>query len=259
MAEHASFVAEYSNSTGTGDITLDVGAVTAHRRLRDVWTASQTWVGYYLLDADGENWERGYGRFTYSLNRLERDYVMESTNSDSAIDLSAGKHTVRISPNPDTAQRRGFCTGYPTTAGSLVPLVVPSDTLKIITFDTDPMEWDSEGDYSASSVSQFDTPSWCTKLRISCQIVWPDNTTGNRLLMVKQYDSGGDMTLPASNIAGGTKITTNAWDKGHHQHLCSGLLDIADLGGGFTIHCAQDSGGDLTLVEWGWVMCEFVE
>lgn len=89
-------VAETSTTTGTGALTLD-GAIVGFKAFSAVCSVGDTC--YYLVeavDADGAptgEWETGLG--TYSgASELTRTTVHNSSNSDSAVTLSAGDKRV---------------------------------------------------------------------------------------------------------------------------------------------------------------------
>lgn len=82
-----------TTTTGTGALTLSVD--TGYQALADSKFNQQnnsSIFSYVLIDADGANWEHGI--CSISGATLTRTSVLESTNSDAAISLSAGTHTV---------------------------------------------------------------------------------------------------------------------------------------------------------------------
>lgn len=92
-----------STTTGTGDLTLTVPsgfqsiADSRYYQLGKDHTTTQVDVFYTLLDADGTSWEFGHAPCTATGLTRSSGIVFESTNSDAAINLSAGTHTVLIS------------------------------------------------------------------------------------------------------------------------------------------------------------------
>lgn len=98
-------VMEISSTTGTGTITLG-GAVTGYQAFSVIGNGNTT---YYAID-NGTEWEVGIGTYTASGTTLSRDTVLESSNSGSLVNFSAGVKTVFVtypaekSVDTDTAQ-----------------------------------------------------------------------------------------------------------------------------------------------------------
>lgn len=93
-------VAESTTTTGTGALTL-AGALTGFRAFGSVMSSSPADTCYYSLwavDASGNatgDYEEGLG--TYSgANTLTRTAVIRSSNSNAAVNLSAGTKYVSI-------------------------------------------------------------------------------------------------------------------------------------------------------------------
>lgn len=91
-------VAETATTTGTGAFTL-AGAITGYRTFASVCSTNDT--AYYSITAvDGNGvptgeWETGLG--TYSgTNTLTRTTVLGSSNSDAAVNFSAGTKRVAL-------------------------------------------------------------------------------------------------------------------------------------------------------------------
>lgn len=86
-------VKETSTTAGTGTVDLD-GASAGFEGF--VSAVGDTNLCYYAIqDADGSAWEVGVGTVTdASPDTLSRDTVLESSNSDSLVALSAGTHSV---------------------------------------------------------------------------------------------------------------------------------------------------------------------
>lgn len=89
MPAVANLVHETSTSTGTGNLTI--AAVNGKQRFSDAFgTGSTEDVFYYFIsNRAAAEWERGTGHMS-DANTLVRDTVEESSNSNSAVDFSAG-------------------------------------------------------------------------------------------------------------------------------------------------------------------------
>lgn len=84
-------VQETSTTTGTGTITL-AGAVSGFQSFSVIGNANTT---YYAI-VMGSEWEVGLGTYTSSGTTLSRDTVLESSNSGSLVNFSAGTKNVFV-------------------------------------------------------------------------------------------------------------------------------------------------------------------
>jgi hypothetical protein len=84
-------VKETTTTTGTGTVTL-AGASTGFQSFSVIGNANQT---YYTI-TDGTDWEVGIGTYTSSGTTLSRDTILESSNSGSAVNFSAGVKDVFV-------------------------------------------------------------------------------------------------------------------------------------------------------------------
>lgn len=94
MLVYADRVKETTTTTGTG--TLSLGGAASGFRTFVAGCGDGAWTPYALLDANGA-WEVGYGRVVDgSPDTLTRALVTSSSNSNAAITLSSGTHTVFV-------------------------------------------------------------------------------------------------------------------------------------------------------------------
>lgn len=84
-------VKETTSTTGTGDLALS-GAATGYQSFNDAFGTNK-FFNYVLTDVNGTGWETGRGYLSASTT-LVRHQVHKSTNSNSAISLSATGSTV---------------------------------------------------------------------------------------------------------------------------------------------------------------------
>jgi len=84
-------VQETSTTTGTGTITL-LGAVSGFQSFSVIGNANTTYYAIVL----GSEWEVGLGTYTSSGTLLSRDTVLESSNSGSLVNFSAGTKNVFV-------------------------------------------------------------------------------------------------------------------------------------------------------------------
>ncbi len=107
-------VKETTTSTGTGTITLG-GAVTGFQAFSVIGDGNET---FYTI-TNGTDWEVGVGTYTSSGTTLSRDVVLESSNSGSLVDFSAGAKDVFVTY---PAERSLYVDGssiVPATAATL--------------------------------------------------------------------------------------------------------------------------------------------
>jgi len=84
-------VKETTTTTGTGTITL-AGAVSGFQSFAAIGNGNET---FYTIAGGGE-WEVGIGTYTSSGTTLSRDTVLESSNSGSLVNFSAGTKDVFV-------------------------------------------------------------------------------------------------------------------------------------------------------------------
>ena len=88
MPAPANLVHETSTTTGTGNFT--VAAVNGKQRVSTAFgTGGSNVFDYFISNRDAAEYERGTGHMS-GANTLVRDTVIESTNSNNAVNFSAG-------------------------------------------------------------------------------------------------------------------------------------------------------------------------
>ena len=91
-------IKESTVTTGTGTYTLS-GAVTGFEAFSSVGDGNTT----YYVCTDGTDFEVGIGTYTLSGTTLARTTILESSNSDSAVNWSAGTKTIFCSQPAEKA------------------------------------------------------------------------------------------------------------------------------------------------------------
>lgn len=86
-------VKETTTTTGTGTVTL-AGAATGFQSFSVIGNANTTY--YTIALQNGSEWEVGIGTYTASGTTLSRDTVLESSNSGSLVNFSAGTKDVFV-------------------------------------------------------------------------------------------------------------------------------------------------------------------
>ena len=92
-------IKETSTTTGTGTLTLAGAPASFRTFLAEVGEGNTCW--YQLFDGNGTGWEVGLGTITGAA--LSRDTIIASSNSNAAITLTAGTHTIVNAPVPSKA------------------------------------------------------------------------------------------------------------------------------------------------------------
>jgi hypothetical protein len=123
-------VQETSTTTGTGTFTL-AGAVTGFQSFSVIGNAYTT---YYAI-VNGAEFEVGLGTYTSSGTTLSRDIVLESSNSGSLVNFSAGTKNVFVTyPAEEAIYRANLPTKLIVTvrAGTTVDVPVANGILSIL-------------------------------------------------------------------------------------------------------------------------------
>ena len=84
-------VNETSTTTGTGTFTL-AGAVAGFQTFAAIGDGNTTY--YTIVLQGGTEWEVGLGTYTSSGTTLSRDTILSSSNSNNAVNFSAGTKNV---------------------------------------------------------------------------------------------------------------------------------------------------------------------
>lgn len=86
-------VKETTTTTGTGTVTL-LGAATGYQSFSVIGNANDTY--YCIAGQSSSEWEVGIGTYTSSGTTLSRTTVLESSNSGSLVNFSAGTKDVFV-------------------------------------------------------------------------------------------------------------------------------------------------------------------
>ncbi|MET0047471.1 MAG: hypothetical protein ABW066_06790 [Sedimenticola sp.] len=246
MAEYASRVKETTSTTGTGAIEL-AGAVTDYRTFRSQ-VGNGKWVPYTLFDANGTDWETGFAKLTYGTpDTLTRTYVLESTNADAALNLSAGSHTVLLSVNPATVGYRGALANISLASN----IATATDTLLNL--------WSAEHDTDNiidTTNNRLNIPDWCNRFRVTAQIVWNENGAGLR----KLWGTYADQIWTGQSIDQGVISTSNR----RIFRIESGVLaaDSDELTHYLKLYARQETGSAQPLDEtedYNWLQVELLQ
>lgn len=102
-------VRETTTTTGTGTVTLG-GAATGFQSFSVIGNGNTTF--YTIQLANTNEWEVGIGTYTSSGTTLSRDTILESSNSGSAVNFSAGSKDVFVTY---PAEKAIYLGNLPTT------------------------------------------------------------------------------------------------------------------------------------------------
>jgi hypothetical protein len=102
-------VRETTTTTGTGTVTLG-GAATGFQSFSVIGDGNTTF--YTIQLANTNEWEVGIGTYTSSGTTLSRDTILESSNSGSAVNFSAGTKDVFVTY---PAEKAIYLGNLPTT------------------------------------------------------------------------------------------------------------------------------------------------
>lgn len=105
MARLFDRVKETTTSTGTGNITL-AGAATRYKAFSAVFSVGDEQIPYCIEAQSGSEWEVGLGTYSAS-NTLRRDKVYASSNSDAAVNFSAGTKDVFLTGSAEVLDITG--------------------------------------------------------------------------------------------------------------------------------------------------------
>lgn len=93
LSHFADRVKETTTTTGTGNITL-AGAVTQFQTFSSRFTTNQEFY-YAIVGQSGSEWEVGKGYLSAGTT-LVRSVILQSSNSDAAVNFSAGTKDVFV-------------------------------------------------------------------------------------------------------------------------------------------------------------------
>ena len=149
-------VQETTTTTGTGTVTL-AGAVLGYQSFAAIGNGNTT---YYCI-TDGTNWETGLGTYTSSGTTLARTTVIESSNSNSLVNFSAGTKNVFVTyPASEAVLLTGTqtLTNKTLTSPTITGAVVSSMASSVITSAT------AVNTTSGTSIDFTSIPSWVKRI-----------------------------------------------------------------------------------------------
>lgn len=107
-------VKETSTSTGTGNLTLAGALSGKHRAFSAVYANNDTFP-YEIEHQSADEWESGHGTFVSATPAIARTKVNESSNSNNAVNFSAGTKHIWVGPAAKLSVVQGFGTAFPGT------------------------------------------------------------------------------------------------------------------------------------------------
>jgi hypothetical protein len=205
-------VQETTTTTGTGTVTL-AGAVPGYQSFAAIGNGNTT---YYCI-TDGTNWETGLGTYTSSGTTLARTTVLESSNSNSLVNFSAGTKNVFVTyPASEAVLLTGTqtLTAKTLTSPTITGAVVSSMASSVITAGT------VVASTSGTSVGFTNIPSWVKRITLQLYAVSTNGTSGN---LTAQFGTGGTPTYVTSGYAGTSSIIRGSTSTASAAAISSGF------------------------------------
>lgn len=188
--QYASMVKEVTTAIGTNDLTLE-GAASGFRTLSAAGLGiNNYWVEYTVKDANGVDWEHGLGQVKTGPLRIVRSLVLESTNSDAAITLSSGTHTVGLFAQSSIIARRRGAQLQLTTSN---PVIADQSYLNIATWDVVDINTDGAHTPGQQWVS---APAWADVVELHAAVD----------IQTTSPPSGGGVRVAMSRLAANTYL-----------------------------------------------------
>jgi len=126
-------VKEQTTTTGTGTITLG-GSISGFESFASVGDGNTTY--YAIVNQAADEWEVGIGTYTASGTTLSRDTILESSNSDSAVNFSAGTKDVFVTYPSDKAIYEDAAGGVDINGGTIDGTTIGGSSAAAGTFTT---------------------------------------------------------------------------------------------------------------------------
>jgi hypothetical protein len=246
-------VKETTTTTGTGTIDL-AGAATGFEGFVSA-VGSGNSCYYAILDANDSAWEVGTGTVTdAATDTLSRDTVLESSNSDSKVDLSAGTHTVFLTYPADKSVYRNTNDQIVVTASGIVfsddtvQTTAPVDTNTTYTAGTGLLLSGTEFDVSGVDTSLLQGTVANNQLANSSVTI----TAGTGLSNGGSVALGGSVSIDVDHGSIDHDSLNNFVANEHIDHTSvtltagSGLAGGGDISANRTFHV---SGVDVSLLQ----------
>jgi len=171
----ADMVFETTNSTGTGNLTL-VNA-TGYRVFSTVFSTGSTNTFFYAIrHTTTLEWETGIG-YMSAATTLVRDTVLNSSNSDNAVDFSAGtKQVVCDVPAPrhrDLRWARVSLTSDESLADNVAELLA-----------WDQADVDTDSFWSGGAATRLSVPTGVEIVQLHANLRYTSNSEGDRTISI---------------------------------------------------------------------------
>lgn len=221
-------VRDTTTTTGTGSVTLANSAPTGYRTFGSVCANNDT-VFYVIAHQSADEWEVGYGTYSTTGPALARTTVISSSNSNAAVNFSAGTKDVLLD-SPAIAQSWGvlvttpssnqndyaptgleFCNRLGINASASIKLTglaggYEGREITISNRSTDYLLWLENQNTSSSAANRFDLPnSFPFFLMPGDRVTLAYSGTSSRWQLVSASSNVGIMGLTEfTDFAGGT-------------------------------------------------------
>lgn len=182
MAKYKNRVRDTTSTTGTGTITFNEEVLISFRTFGSAFTVND-YFPYTIVDTNGA-WEVGYGQLLTSTT-MSRLYVVESSNADAAIVLSAGSHEVFSGPINLSDKFNGYIVSL------AAPLATVSNVATYIDWTNtvdDPLGYIS----SMLPLTTLPVPAWVDKIDVVIDLFYDGLTNENNMnqIITEVQDAG---------------------------------------------------------------------
>lgn len=206
MPQPANLVHETSTSTGTGNLTLT--NVNGKNSFNNAFGTGGTDVfDYFLSNQAAAEWERGTGHLS-DATTLVRDTVIESTNSNNAVNFSAGTKDVTNAIPALEQTRISVGTVQATTSGTTIDFTGIAAGANRITVMLQDVAMDATdnlliqiGDSGGIVATAYSS--------ISADVTGTSSSTAGFII------ENGSTSLSITGIMTLTRLTGNTWISGH--------------------------------------------
>lgn len=160
-------VREKTTTTGTGTLTLS-GAMPKHQTFAAIGDGGKC---YYSIEMAGSSlYEVGIGTYTASGTTLSRDTIIDSSNSNSAVDLPAGEKEVFVSLVADKISEIP-ANGFRLTLATGDPIATADQTSKTTLYWTP---------FLHDRISHYDGTRWVERASTELSVKSTDAQSGTR-------------------------------------------------------------------------------
>lgn len=178
-------------TTSTGTVLTLTGVAPTGFQTFGTAVGNGNTTTYCLLDANGSAWEEGIGTYASSGTTLTRTTVLRSSNSNAAISLTAGTHTVfgdwtSFHANTSALANRAFIEGGILSRTSTTVVAVSACTVSV----NNAMYTIAAASYTSASTMKDLNNATVTLGASKCYHVYAYNNSGTGEIRIQDYADG---------------------------------------------------------------------